>query len=152
MGSKAGRACGFGGGEHEHYVRALRDVVVAVMFEERETLEHLDEILAVPGIDMVQFGPSDFAMSAGVAQPRLVADGPRVWEADQVVKNAELRVIEATLAAGVHPRAEIKKPEQSRFYVDLGVRHFSMGTDLGILANWLRTEGGALRAELDRIG
>ena len=33
----------------------------------------------------------------------------------------------------------------------LGVRHFSMGTDLGILANWMRTEGGALRAELDRL-
>jgi len=98
-------------------VQALRDVVVAVMIEKRETLEHLDEILAVPGIDMVQFGPSDFAMSAGVAQPR----------------------------------AEIKRPEQARFYPDLGVRHFSMGTDLGILANWLRTEGGALRAELDRL-
>lgn len=90
-------------------------------------------------------------MSAGVAQPRLVAGGPRPWEADQVVKDAELRVIAAALEAGVHPRAEIKKPEQSRFYLDLGVRHFSMGTDLGILANWLRTEGGALRAELDRL-
>lgn len=151
LGSKAGRAFGFGGGDHEHYVQALRDTVVAVMIEKREALEHLDEILAVPGIDMVQFGPSDFAMSAGVAQPRLVAGGPRPWEADQVVKDAELRVIEAALAAGMHPRAEIKKPEQARFYLDLGVRHFSMGTDLGILANWLRTEGGALRAELDRL-
>ena len=122
------------------------------MIEKRETLEHLDEIVAVPGIDMVQFGPSDFAMSAGVAQPRLVTHGPRVWEAAQVVKDAELRVIEAALAAGVQPRAEIKKPAQARFYLDLGVRHFSMGTDLGILANWLRTEGGALRAELERIG
>ncbi len=122
------------------------------MIEKRETLEHLDEILAVPGIDMVQFGPSDFAMSAGVAQPRLVPAGrPRVWEADQVVRDAELRVIEASLAAGVHPRAEIKRPEQARFYLDLGVRHFSMGTDLGVLANWLRIEGGALRAELDRL-
>lgn len=91
-------------------------------------------------------------MSAGVAQPRLVADGPRVWEADPVLKNAELRIIEAALAAGVQPRAEIKRPDQARFYLDLGVRHFSMGTDLGILANWWRTEGGALRAELERIG
>ncbi len=85
------------------------------MIEKREALDHLDEILAVSGIDMVQFGPSDFAMSAGVAQPRLVAGGLRVWEADQAVKDAELRVIETALAAGVHPRAEIKKPEQSRF-------------------------------------
>ena len=51
----------------------------------------------------------------------------------------------------VQPRAEIKRPDQAPFYVDLGVRHFSMGTDLGILANWLRTEGGALRGQLDRL-
>lgn len=127
LGSKAGRAFGFGGGDHGHYVQALRDVVVAVMVEKRETLEHLDEIVAVLGIDMVQFGPSDFAMSAGGAQPRLATHGPRVWEAAQVVKDAELRVIKAALAAGVQPRAEIKKPAQARFYLDLGVRHFSMG-------------------------
>ena len=67
------------GGDHTHYVQALRDVVVAVMVEKRETPEHLDEILAVPGNDMVQFGPpSDFATSAGVGQPRLVAGGTRV--------------------------------------------------------------------------
>ncbi len=66
--------------------------------------------------------------------------------------DAELRIIESALAAGVQPRAEIKRPDQARFYLDLGVRHFSMGTDLGILANWLRTEeGGTLRAELDRL-
>lgn len=51
----------------------------------------------------------------------------------------------------MQPRAEIKRPDQAPFYVDLGVRHFSMGTDLGILANWLRTEGGALRGQLDRL-
>ena len=68
-----------------------------------------------------------------------------------MLRDAEVRVIEAALAAGVQPRAEIKKPAQARFYLDLGIRHFSMGTDLGILANWLRTEGGTLRAELDQL-
>lgn len=52
----------------------------------------------------------------------------------------------------MQPRAEIKKPAQAQFYLDLGVRHFSLGTDVGILANWRRTEGGAPRAELDRLG
>ena len=42
--------------------------------------------------------------------------------------------------------------EEAPFDLDLGVRRFSMGTDLGILANWLRTEGGTLRAQLDRLG
>ena len=65
--------------------------------------------------------------------------------------DADLRIIESAQAAGVQPRAETKRPEQSRFYLDRGVRHFSIGTDLGILANWLRTEGGTLRAELARL-
>ena len=80
LGSKAGRAFAFGACDFEDYVQALRDVVIAVMIEKRQSLENLDDILAVPGIDMVQFGPSDFSMSVGVRQPRLVDDGVRVWE------------------------------------------------------------------------
>ena len=151
LGSKAGRAFAFGACDFEDYVQALRDVVIAVMIEKRQSLENLEDILAVPGIDMVQFGPSDFSMSVGVRQPRLVDDGVRVWEADAAVTNAERRIIETALAAGVQPRAEIKTPAQAGFYLDLGVRHFSLGTDVGILANWLRTEGGALRSQLDRL-
>lgn len=101
------------------------------------------------------FGACDFDDYVQALRDVVIAvidDGVRVWEADAAVMNAERRIIKAALDAGVQPRAEIKKPAQAQFYLDLGVRHFSLGTDVGILANWLRTEGGALRAELDRLG
>jgi len=44
------------GGSPE-YVRAMNDVVVALMIEKKEAVDNLEEILSVSGIDMVQFGP-----------------------------------------------------------------------------------------------
>jgi 4-hydroxy-2-oxoheptanedioate aldolase len=46
---------------------ANRTVLCAVMVETAAALDRLDEILAVPGIDAVFMGPSDFAISMGLA-------------------------------------------------------------------------------------
>ena len=35
------------------------------MIEKASAVEQLDEILAVPGVDMVQWGPADYSMSIG---------------------------------------------------------------------------------------
>ena len=47
------------------FVEALDRAVVAIMIEKKQAVENLDAILSVPGIDMIQFGPSDYAMSIG---------------------------------------------------------------------------------------
>ena len=39
------------------------DGVCAIMIEKRQAVEDLQSLLSVPGVDMVQFGPSDYAMS-----------------------------------------------------------------------------------------
>ena len=44
---------------------------------EEEALEDLDAILDVPGIDMVQFGPADYAMSMGLSAARGRRTDPR---------------------------------------------------------------------------
>jgi 4-hydroxy-2-oxoheptanedioate aldolase len=123
---------GFGGSQA--YVDALNDVVLMVMIEKREAVEQLDGILAVPGIDMVQWGPADYAMSIGK---------PGGWNLAEV-KATERHVIERCLAAGIQPRAEINDPEEARPYLEMGVRHFCIGTDTIILHDWLATRGGAL--------
>ena len=89
---------GYGGGQD--YVQALRDVVLVVMIEKKEAVEHLDEILDVPGIDMVQWGPSDYSMSTGHAGER----------GNPEVRAAEKKVFETCLAKGIPPRAEIGSP------------------------------------------
>jgi 4-hydroxy-2-oxoheptanedioate aldolase len=117
------------------YVAALDQAVVAIMIEKVEALENLDAILSVPGLDMVQFGPADYAMGIGV--PGEFAH-PKVQE-------AERRVIETALAKGLHPRAEIHEPAQAERYRAMGVKHFCLGWDVSILARFWANAGAEMR-------
>jgi len=120
------------------YVQALRDVVVVIMIEKRSAVEKLEEILSVEGVDMIQWGPSDYSMSIGKAGKRAET------------KDVERKVIETSLKMNVPPRAEIGSPEQAKYYLDLGVRHFSLGTDISILYNWWKTNGDDLRKIVEK--
>lgn len=120
------------------YVKALDDCVVAIMVEKRQCVEDLDAILAVEGIDMVQFGPADYAMSIGRAGE---------W-AHPDVKRAERRTIETALARGIHPRVELGDPAMAKPYLDMGVKHFCIGWDVSILHAWWRENGAAMNGLL----
>jgi 4-hydroxy-2-oxoheptanedioate aldolase len=49
------------------YVEALSDRVLnMIQFEDIRTLDHLEEILAVPGLDVMFVGPNDLAQSLGL--------------------------------------------------------------------------------------
>ena len=48
------------------FVQALDDAVVAVMIEKAPAVENLEDLLAVKGVDMVQFGPADYSISIGL--------------------------------------------------------------------------------------
>ena len=121
------------------YVRALRDIVVVVMIEKHGTVDTLEEVLAVPGLDMVQWGGSDYSMSIGKAGQR---NSPEL-------KAVERRVFETSLKMGIPPRAEINTADDAKYYLDLGVRHFFIGTDINILFNWWRQHGDPLRKALE---
>ena len=116
------------------YITALEEIVVVLMIEKRQAVEQLDEILAVPGIDMIQWGPADYAMSIG--RPGGFFDPD--------VREVEKDVLTRALAAGVQPRAEINDPSEAQRFLDLGVTHFAIGTDMQILANWWRERGAGL--------
>jgi 4-hydroxy-2-oxoheptanedioate aldolase len=124
---------GYGGGRE--YVQALRDVVVVVMIEKRDAVDRLEEILSVPGIDMVQWGASDYSMSTGHAGERGHPD----------VRAAERKVFETCMKLGIPPRAEIGGPDDAKRFLDMGVRHFCMGTDISLLYQVLKRHGESLR-------
>jgi 2-keto-3-deoxy-L-rhamnonate aldolase RhmA len=121
------------------YVEALDDVVIAVMIEKRECVEALDEILAVKGIDMVQFGSSDYSMSLGLTGQRNHPD----------VKKAEIRTIETALKLGLAPRVELADISQAAPYLEMGVKHFCIGWDVRILHDWWRVNGDGMRKMLE---
>ena len=120
------------------YVEALNEVVIAIMVEKRECVEDLDAILSVPGLDMVQFGASDYSMSLGLTGRR---DHPEV-------RKAERRTIETALAKGLHPRVELGDIAQAAPYLEMGVKHFCIGWDVRILHDWWRANGAGMRAIL----
>jgi len=126
----------YGGGEE--YVQRLRDVVVVLMIEKAPAVEALEEILSVPGVDMVQWGGTDYSMSIGKAGTRRSSE----------VRAVERFVFETAVRMGVPPRAEIASVDDAKYFLDLGVRHFSIGTDLAILFSWLEEKGEGLREVL----
>ena len=54
-----------GYGDSPAYVQALKDIVVGIMIEKKGAVGALEEILEIPGIDMIQWGPGDYSMSVG---------------------------------------------------------------------------------------
>ncbi len=122
------------------FVQALDDAVIGLMIEKEPAVENLAALLAVPGVDMVQFGPADYSMSIGLAGQW---DHPRV-------KEAERHVIATALKLGIAPRAEISHPREAAKYLDMGVKHFCIGTDVSILFQWFVENGKEMRSVLGR--
>lgn len=123
------------------FVQALSDAVVAIMIEKRSAVENLDAILAVEGIDMVQFGAADYALSVGM---------PRRYDAPEV-REAETHVIETALRLGKNPRVELKSAGGFERYLEMGVRHFCVGTDVSILMEWFARNGAEMRRILGAL-
>ena len=124
----------------KEYVEQLQDGVVALMIEKQSALEHLEEILSVPGIDMVQFGPADYAMSIGLAGQW---DHPRV-------KEAERYTIETGMKKGIAPRVELRDFRNAEPYLKMGIRHFCVGWDVDTLYQWCREQGELFSKALGR--
>jgi len=126
------RSTGYGGyATLEEWTKAMDDVVVAVMIEKKGAVEHLEEILSVKGVDMVQFGPADYSISIG--KPGQMGDPD--------VQGAHEKMIKMALQKGVHPRVEIGSIEQAKPFWDMGVRHFCIGWDTSVMAMWCRQQG-----------
>ena len=142
-GSATRRNTYMGYGGSQAYVDSVADTVVAVMIEKKGAVDELEEILSIPGVDMVQWGGTDYSMSIGKAGQR---DLPEV----AAVRH---RVFEMALEKGVQPRAEIMTIADAKQYLDMGVRHFSIGTDLAILHGWWKEQGEGLRRVIfDSLG
>ena len=119
----------------------IRDVVRSFMMEKKEAIDNIEEICATPGVDMVQFGPSDYCMSCG-------------WDRKDKTnefKEAERKMIKAALKHGVRPRCEIQTPDAAQYYIDLGVKDFCLGDQYAKLMDIWTREGGEMRKIVDGL-
>jgi 4-hydroxy-2-oxoheptanedioate aldolase len=125
----------------EEWVNAMNEVVIAIMIEKKGAIENLEEILDVDGVDMVQFGPADYSISIGKVGER----------GSPEVQKAHKDMIELALKKGVAPRVEVATFKQAKPYVEMGVRHFCVGWDLGVIFGWCFEQAKGMKELLESI-
>ena len=119
------------------FVQICRDVVKLFMIEKRAAFDNIEDICSVDGVDMIQFGPSDFSMNSGFNFMDHMAE----------VREAEEKCIKVAIKHGVRPRAELMGADADTFkkYLDMGVRDFCVGGELWSAAARWRNDGKAFR-------
>lgn len=108
-----------GGGSHavrwgttggEYYQRANEETLLVLQIEHEKGVEHADEIISVPGVDVCFIGPNDMAASMGIGLGvPLESDHPRLIEAiahvrETCVKHGVAPGIHCSGSAGVNQR------------------------------------------------
>lgn len=102
------------------YIRQANEQrFVILQIEDPEPLDELDDIAALPGVDMLFFGPGDFSQAIG-APGKL--DHPLVAEARK-------RVADAAAKAGIFA-GTIGTPDNCKELIDMGYRFINIGADV----------------------
>ena len=112
------------------YIASANDNMLAVItIEHPDAVIAIDEIMAVPGIDLAFIGPGDLAMALGI---------PGQYEHPSFAKavaQAEAGILKSSVALGGVART----PEQARQMVDRGYKAIVFGFD------WMLLQQSVLR-------
>lgn len=93
----------------EYLKVANKEIIAILQIENIEAVNHIDEILTVPGIDMIFVGPNDLASSMGLLGQRT---HPRVEEVIQKVLTAAKKAKVPVGILGFSPEAANRRIEQ----------------------------------------
>ena len=115
---------------------------VAALVETREAIDQADAIAAIPGLDAIQVGTNDLAVSMGLPGE---VDHPKVQEAVRKVIEACRRHGKIAAVGGAY------RDDALRLYAGLGARLMLVGNDLALLMGAMR-ERSAFVAGLDESG
>lgn len=140
-GISGGRTTGFGTlGLTEYMTLANAEILVAVMIEDREGVEAIDDIVAVEGVDLVIEGAVDLSQSFGVpGQPQ----HPDVSAALDVIAE-RCRVADVPYCAVPRIDGHLER------WLGRGVRCFLVGDDRGVMFRALKAHVACLREQADK--
>ena len=133
----AERATAWGQCIPEHIAEASENVLVVPIIESVRGGENIGEMLAVDGVKLFFFGPSDYSSSAGYAGQW---QGPGVAERILKTKDAILRAGKHCGVAATSDADLIARREQ-------GFRMIGLGSDCGFLLKGLHTMLAAAGAD-----
>jgi 2-keto-3-deoxy-L-rhamnonate aldolase RhmA len=113
-------------------------VHITIMFESAEAFRHIEEILAVPGIDAVTLGPSDLAAELGVTG---TPDQARV------IDEHRDRLIEAANRHGKDVAMLVETLDEAERWIKAGVKIIAYSSDTSALYNSFNAAMKRLRPE-----
>jgi 2-dehydro-3-deoxyglucarate aldolase len=109
--------------------------MVIAQIEHIEAVEHLDEILATPGLDAVFIGPSDLSSSMGLFGQ---------WDHPQFVSILD-RIIKTATGAGMPIGMAVDStPTKALERIAQGIKFVTLGVDWG----WMRQGATAALEEV----
>jgi 2-keto-3-deoxy-L-rhamnonate aldolase RhmA len=117
------RACGFGT-HPEALATANERIVGIIQVENQLAVERVDEIAAVPGVDVLFIGPRDLSYDLGVPGDTTAP----------VFREAVQQVLAATERAGIAAGILAPDAETARQYADDGFRFIGVSSDATLLA------------------
>jgi 2-keto-3-deoxy-L-rhamnonate aldolase RhmA len=99
-------------------------VHLTIMLESAQAFSHLDEIMAVPGIDAVTLGPTDLAQDLGVfGTPRQA----------EVLDEYRTRLIEAASRHAKQVAMLVDRLDEAERWIQAGVRLIAYSSDVAVL-------------------
>jgi 2-keto-3-deoxy-L-rhamnonate aldolase RhmA len=113
----------------EFFAQANADSIVILLLETARAFENLDEIVSVPGVDIAWMGHYDLTVSMGIPAQ---FEHPLFLEAmDSLVACCRRYAV----APGFLPAT----PESAAHWIRKGFRAISLGSDIAVFLNGLRT-------------
>ncbi|WP_437230648.1 HpcH/HpaI aldolase family protein [Planctomicrobium sp. SH661] len=104
----------------DYLQHANQNTFIIIQIEDPQSLNQIDEILAVPGIDMVMLGPADFSVLTGI---------PGQF-GDSSIRDAIERVSVSAKKAGKNWAATCGTLAQAQAYIEMGARLVFHGCDI----------------------
>lgn len=129
------RAALYGG--RDYIARGDAEVLCIVQVETKESVDNLDEIVSVPGVDATYIGPADLSLSLGLP-PASEHDDPAFVEAIE-------RVLEVCKRHEVAPGAHAGNVMTARKRLEQGFLMVEMCDDAGSLARSAAADLKAMR-------
>ena len=117
------RAADYSAKDRFEYFKEANEALVILHLEGRKALENAEDIIRVPGIDIIFIGPYDLAQSLGL-----------MGQTDHPAVAGKLReIVKLCAPKGIAVGTFVETPRSAAKWIKLGVRYISYKVDTGIM-------------------
>ncbi|HEU5430145.1 MAG TPA: aldolase/citrate lyase family protein [Thermomicrobiales bacterium] len=110
--------------QQQEYLQAANDEVMVIpLIETTGAAAHIEEILAIPRLDAIYFGPADLSADAGYLGQ---------WEGPGIAREI-LRIRDLAAARGIAAGVNGRGPDDARRRRDEGFGMVGLGSEMGLL-------------------